>query len=92
MRTERRTDDASRKTRPATSGRAGLKEAFIMAKYTAKLHADHMNGIKFTRLFAEVNGVTLGELNAKISRLKECGYTLDRVSKQDENGAMRCIY
>lgn len=63
-----------------------------MAKYTAKLHADHMNGYKFERLFAEVNGATLGELNAKISRLKACGYTLDRVSKQDENGATRCIY
>lgn len=60
--------------------------------YTAKLHADHMTGYKFERLFAEVHGATLDEVNAKISRLKECGYTLDRVSKQDENGAMRCIY
>lgn len=63
-----------------------------MTKYTAKLHADHMTCYKFERLFAEVHGATLDEVNAKISRLKKCGYTIDRVSKQDENGAMRCIY
>ena len=60
--------------------------------YTAQLHADHMNGMKFTRLFAEVNSDALDNLNDQIIRLKRCGYTLDRVSKQDENGEARRIY